>query len=395
MPYFSYQAQDATGNTHKGIIEAPSITEAVKKLRSNNLFPIKIKQTGRQQRRKVPEESVIAFCKDLSDLLRAGLPMDRSLAILTKQESAPVFKDIINEIFKEVQQGANLSEAVEKHQDALGPLVHHMIRAGEASGTLEAILNQLSSYLERKRQFRQNLISSSIYPVLLLVMSLFSMTILLVYVIPRFAKIFEDLHQEVPAITQILLKLGILVEKYGWTIPVILGILFFTIRNLVKSPHWKKRLDQLIIKIPIVSKLVTFSDLSRFFMTLGTMSKAGVPLLKAISLGLNVVSNTTLVEHLSPLYNEVKTGKSLSSFFSGNSFFPVRIATMVKLAEEKGELGQTLIELGEYFERETEKILQRIIALMEPAIIIGTGLVIGTMVLSMFSAIIGISDVQF
>ncbi len=395
MPYFSYQAQDSNGNIHKGVIEALSISEAVKKLRENQLFPIKIKQTGKHQIKKVPEESVIAFCRDLSELLRAGLPMDRCLALLGQQETNPAFKQIINGIFREVQQGANLSDAIEKHKDTLGPLVHHMIKAGEASGALEAILEQVSLYLERKRQFKQNLVSASIYPVLLLTMSLFSMIILLVYVIPRFAKIFEDLHQEVPAVTNILLKLGISVEKYGWIVPILLAALFLIGKNLKKHPSWKKQLDLMITRVPIASKLILYTDLSRFFMTLGTMIKAGVPLLKAISLGFNVISNSIILENLKPLYDQVKMGKSMSSFFSSGSSFPTRISTMIRLAEEKGELGKTLSELGEYFEKETEKILQRLITLLEPAIIISTGLIIGTMVLTMFSAIMGISDVRF
>ncbi|MBW1974051.1 MAG: type II secretion system F family protein [Deltaproteobacteria bacterium] len=395
MPFFVYRAQDITGHIHKGIIEAASLDEAVKKLKDKRLYPVQVKATRKRRFRRVPEEAVIGFCGDLADLLRSGLPMDRSLALLAKQETHSLFRQVLNEIFREVQQGANLSDALQKHEDIFGPLIHHMVRAGEASGALDSILKQLNLYLERKRQFKQSLLSASIYPVLLLVMSLFSVIVLLTYVIPRFAQIFQDLHQELPTVTQLLLHLGAALDRYGWIIPIMLGVIFFGGRALYRSGKLKDRVDRILLTVPIISKLTMSTDLSRFFLAMGTMVNAGVPLLKAISLGFQVLTNWELKKHVQPLQGEVKAGRPLSGFFASDPLFPPRVGTMLKLAEEKGELGKTLIELGAYFESETEKILKRVITFLEPTIIIGTGLIIGSMVLSMFSAILGISDIKF
>jgi len=193
----------------------------------------------------------------------------------------------------------------------------------------------------------------------------------------------------------VLLKAGIAIERYGWVIPIVLIIGFFAVRRLHLSSEGRKRLDGLIMKLPLVKRLTLYTNLSRFFLAMGTMVRAGVPLLRAIALARNVVENTVIKAELAPLYDNVKAGKAVSSVFAGKEIFPPRIAPMLRVGEEKGELGETLLALGSYFEEETEKILRRLITLLEPAVIIGTGLVIGAMVLSMFSAIVSVSDIKF
>ncbi|MEJ5301348.1 MAG: type II secretion system F family protein [Thermodesulforhabdaceae bacterium] len=396
MGFFAYRAIDSSGVTAKGIIEASTAEEAAKKLRSNRLYPTKIEPVGRgRTRRRIPDEVIIGFCRDLADLLAAGLPIDRSLNLLAGQEHNQEFKRILVDIGRNVQEGKPLSDAVESQEDVFGSLVGHMVRAGEASGALEAVLRRLGEYLERRRAFKQSLLSASIYPLLLLSMSFLSMVVLLVYVIPRFARIFEDLQQGVPFVTRVLLKAGTMLEHYGWIIPIALIGLFFAVRSLHLSVEGRKQLDGLLMKIPLIKRLLLYTNLSRFFLAMGTMVRAGVPLLRAIALARNVVENAVIKTELSPLYDNVKAGKPVSSVFAGKEIFPSRIAPMLRVGEEKGELGETLLALGSYFEQETEKILRRLITLLEPAVIIGTGLVIGAMVLSMFSAIVSVSDIKF
>ncbi len=395
MSYFGYKAVDPSGNTSKGVIEATNLEEAIRKLRQRQLYPVKIEPAKRDTYRKISEELIISFCKDLSELLKSGLPIDRSLALMVSQQNHPIFKRIVQDILSSVQEGKSLSEAMENHETTFGSMAHHMIRAGEASGTLTSVLDKLSIYLERRKAFRESLISASIYPLLLLTMSILSMTVLVVYVIPKFAKIFEDLKQDIPFVTKVLLKIGGFLENYGWLIPFILLVVFFLSKKIFLSDEGRKYLDRVFLKLPIVKTLVLYTNLSRFFISLGTMVKSGVPLLRAIYLARNVVLNHIIRSELAPLYDRVKTGKSVSSFFAEKAIFPARIATLLRIGEEKGELGESLLSLGNYFEQEIEKILKRLVTLIEPLIIIGTGLVIGIMVLSMFSAIVGISDISF
>ena len=208
MSYFQYQARDGQGEMHKGVLEAVSEQDAARKLKSGRLYPVKIKAVKSGRGRRVPEEHIIRFFYDLSDLLSAGLPVDRALALISTNQTHKVFQRVVKDLLEEVQGGSDLSGAVGKYRDIFGDLSDHMVRAGEASGTLGPILKRLAQYMEQRRTFRQSLISSMIYPAILLGTSMLSMVVLLVYVIPKFAQIFHDLNQKVPLLTEILLQTG-------------------------------------------------------------------------------------------------------------------------------------------------------------------------------------------
>lgn len=395
MAFFRYQARDVQGSSQRGVLEAASVQDAARKLKAGRLYPIKIKPVRSGRPRSVPEEHIIGFFKDLADLLVAGLPVDRSLALISTNQTHKTFQKIVHDLLGEVQGGTDLSEALGKYHDVFGDLPGHMVRAGEASGTLPVILKRLAQYLEQRRNFRQNLISALIYPSILLVTSGFSMIILLVYVIPKFAQIFKDLNQEVPLVTRILLEVGVFLRDFGWVIPLLLAVLFWGGKYLYRQPQTRRKLDRLVIRLPISKYLIIRSELTRFCLTLGTLIHAGVPLLRALSLVEQLLMNTALQEGINPLHREIKMGHSMSNFFRSATLFPNRMGTMLRIAEEQGNLGEGLLSLGDYFESELQQKLQRLMNLLEPAVIVTTGLVIGAMVLSMFSAIFGINEIQF
>ncbi len=395
MGFFQYQARDLAGATHKGVLEAVSEAEAARKLKSGRLYPVSIKAVKSRSRRKVPQEHVIRFFYDLSDLLEAGLPVDRALALISTNQSHKVFRQVVKDLFEEVQGGSDLSESLGKYRDVFGDLADHMVRAGEASATLAPILNRFARYLEQRKAFRQTLISSMIYPGILLFTSLISLVVLLVYVIPNFAQIFQDLNQEVPLLTEILLQTGIFVENYGWIFPILLGIAFFGVKFSHRNPKVRGTLDRLLFRLPVTRFLVVHSELTRFCRTLGTMMQSGVPMLKSLSLAQEVLMNTVLRNSLSTLHREIKAGHSMSNFFRTQSIFPPRMGTMLRIAEEQGNLASGLLGLAEYFEREVHRTIQRLMTFLEPAVILFTGTIIAIMVISMFTAIFGIHDIQF
>lgn len=395
MPYFQYQARDGKGETHRGVLEAPSEVEAARKLKSSRLYPVKIKSVRSKKARRMPEEHIIRFFFDTSDLLSAGLPVDRALALISTNQTHKGFQRIVKGLLEEVQGGSDFSGALGKYRDVFGDLSDHMVRAGEASGTLAPILKRLAEYLEQRRAFKQSLISSMIYPLILLFTSLTSMVILLIYVIPKFAQIFHDLNQRVPAMTQMLLDLGVFLKDYGWVFPIGMLALFYIFRYLYRQPKMRRVFDRFLFWLPFSRYLILHSELTRFCRTLGTMLQAGVPLLRAISLGGELLINTVLKDGLSQLHREIKAGHSMSNYFRSQKHFPVRMGTMLRIAEEQGSLGEGLLGLGNYFEKELQQNLQRLMTLLEPAVIILTGLTIGMMVLSMFTAIFGINDIKF
>ncbi len=395
MGYFQYQARDLQGVVHKGVLEALSEPEAARKLKSNRLYPVRIKAVKSHRPRRVPEEHIIRFFFDLADLLQAGLPVDRALALISTNQTHKVFARVVEDLLSEVQGGADLSSAIGKYRDVFGELADHMVRAGEASATLGPITRRLAEYLERRRAFRQSLVSSMIYPTILLGTSGVSVIILLVYVIPKFAQIFADLNQEVPFLTQLLLQAGIFLQDYGWLFPLFLAMAFWGGRYLYRQPSSRLLMDRLILRLPFTRYLILCSQLARFCRTLGTMLQAGVPLLRALSLGQELLSNAVLKEAIAPLHREIKAGRSMSNFFRTHQPFPGRMGTMLRIAEEQGNLGEGLLGLGDHFEAEFQRRIQRLMIFLEPAVIIATATVIAAMVMSMFTAIFGINEIQF
>lgn len=395
MSFFQYQAKDASGAVHRGVLEAASEIEAARKLKSGRLFPVRIKAVKSQQKRRIPEEHVIRFYFDLADLLVAGLPVDRALGLIAGNQTNKRFQKMVNDLLESVQGGNDLSGALTQSRDVFGTLSGHIIRAGEATGSLGPIIRRLAEYMERRRAFRQAMISSMIYPIILLGVSLVSMMILLVYVIPKFAQIFHDLNQKVPFLTQVMVDTGEWLRDFGWTIPIIVAVGFWGGRYLLRQPEARKYLDKLLFWFPLSRYLILHSELTRFCRTLGTMLESGVPLLRALGLGEELILNSVLRESIAPLHNEIKTGKSMSTFFRNNSTFPPRMGTMLRISEEQGNTAAGLLSLSDFFEKELQRTLQRIMALMEPLVILFTGGLIGVMVISMFSAIFGINDIKF
>lgn len=395
MGFFQYQARDLQGQIHKGTLEASTELEAARKLKSGKLYPVSIKAVKSHKPRRVPEDQIIRFFYDLSDLLFAGLPVDRALALISTNQTNKVFQKVVQDLLGSVQGGMDLSTAIGKYRDIFGELSDHMVRAGEASATLGPILRRLAEYLERRRTFRQNLVSSMIYPCILLGTSGVSLVILLVYVIPKFAQIFHDLNQQVPFLTEMLLQAGILLKDYGWVLPLLMALAYWGGKYLYKQPGFRQAADRFLFRVPFTRYLILNSELARFCRTLGTMLQAGVPLLRALSLGQEVLINSVLRSALTPLHREIKAGHSMSNFFRTHAPFPSRMGTMLRIAEEQGNLGEGLLGLGDHFEGELQRRLQRLMVLLEPAVIVATALVIGTMVLSMFSAIFGINEIKF
>jgi general secretion pathway protein F len=196
-------------------------------------------------------------------------------------------------------------------------------------------------------------------------------------------------------LTQLLLGTGVFLKNFGWVIPLFFLAAFVIGRKLYQNPRARSWVDQLLLRLFFVKKIILYSELTRLCRTLGTMMQAGVPLLRALNLVEQLIMNTALQKAIAPIHGEIKVGRPVSNFFRSNPLFPIRMGTMLRIAEEQGNLGEGLLSLGDYFENELQRSLQRMMTLLEPVIIIATGGAIGLMVLSMFSAIFGITDIQF
>ena len=395
MALYRYQAQTAGGVLQRGYMEAASTDEIIKHLKSKRLYPLKIKQVRRiGLKRGIPEQQLISFYQDLAGLLESGLSMDRALALSAANAGNKTLRTVLGDVLDSVRKGSSLSDAMANHPSIFGSLSINLVRAGELSGCLREVLERNAEHMERRREFKQKMISVMIYPTILFLVSLISILVLLVFVIPKFGQIFMDLDQEIPFVTSLLLQTGDWLREYSLVIPFTLLGLFITVKAVLSRPEARLYADRVMLKVPLLRTFILEAELSRFFRSLGVLLQGGVPILKSIGLVEQVVINHELQTRLKTLKQQVRSGKSISNFFSAGDIFPERVGNMLHIAEEQGALARGLTRLGDSFEREVQQKLERLATLAEPAVIILTGCFIGLTVLSMFSAIFGITDIQ-
>lgn len=394
MATYKYTAQDAAGVIQRGSMEAASTEEVLGKIKGNRLYPVKVSKVRHAGRRKgVKDTQVITFFQDLAGLLESGLPMDRALGLAMANQSGKAFAPTLADVTERVQKGDDLSDALATHADVFGEMAPHLVRAGEMSGQLHNILLRIAEHMEQVREFRQKLISALVYPCILLSVSIISIVVLLIFVIPKFGQIFLDMNQEIPGVTKFLLDLGTFVSEWGYVIPLILLGIFFGGKALLARPDIRLKVDELLVRTPVLKTFFINKELSRFFRTLGILIAGGVPLVRAIGLVEKVLTNGAVKAQIAPLRTEVKVGRSLSWYFRQNEFFPQQVGAMIYIAEEQGRLADGLLKLGERFQNEFQVGVERLTAMAEPLVIVMTGLFIGVAVLSMFSAIFGITDI--
>jgi general secretion pathway protein F len=395
MALYRYRAQDKSGEIRSGQLEAASLDEVIRTIKSRKLYPLKIRQSRKfGLRRGVSDRDVISLFRDLGGLMKSGLSMDRALALSAANVRNKSLGATVKEILERVQQGGALSDAVAEHSEVFGRMPAHLIKAGETSGKLTQTIEDFVEHLDRQRKFRQRLVSALVYPSILLAVSVVSILVLVMFVIPKFARIFDDLNQEMPAITKMLLDLGTWLGSYYYALPLGLLALYLAVKAFLGRPDGRKAFDKLALRTPLLRGFILDRELSRYFRTLGLLLQGGVPMMQAIGLGEQLLSNQNLKNVVQPLKGHVKGGRPLSQFFSGQRLFPERVGTMLYIAEEQGSLAGGLLQLGESYELDMQRKLETMATLAEPSVIILTGLFIGITVLSMFSAIFGVTDIQ-
>ena len=393
MATFKYQAKSLTGQLIKGFLEAKEQKEAIRKLRERQLIPIKL-DIVRKKKTRIKLTKIIDFTRDLCELLEGGLSLDRALEMLATSEEKLEMKNLIMELVEAIKGGKSFSEALSDYQYVFGRFSIQMIRVGEAAGTLPTTLNLIVHYLEMQQQLKEQLISASIYPSILLTVGIISLLVLLGYVVPRFSQIFLELHQEVPVFMKFLLAIGYFLNHYGWIFPVLLIFILLGFRQWTSRPEGMYKWHQTLLKIDYLKNVLVKIEMIKFTRTMGILLKAGVGILEALDTAKEVMSNEVLRRITGQLKQEIRRGKTLSFCFRRPPF-PAKMATILTVAEETGDLGQGFLNINRIFEEELGRIFKRILSLIEPVIIVSMGIIIGSIIFTMFSAIMGINEIKF
>lgn len=405
MAEFRYQAVDSGGEMQRDRIEADDLDQAVALLRDQGLLPVRVEpasqgalawlQPASSSRRRLGAQRVEQLTRQLARLLRAGMPLDRALSILIGISDDELSRDLLAALQDEVRGGRSFADAIERQGRSFSRLYLNMIRAGEAGGSLEVVLERLAEFLERSRKLRESVISAMIYPIILLSVSVLSILLLLTFVVPQFEQLFADAGRALPLPTQIVILAGDLVRDYWW-VGLGLGLTLVAAgRRALQQPSVRDAVDHMVLRLPLFGALVLRVEMARFARTLGTLLGNGVALLTALSIVRETLGNTRLIDATDGVAESVRGGRGLAEPMAAAECFPPLAVHMIRVGEESGELQSMLLQVADTYDEEVQTAVQRLLTLLEPILILGLGVIIAGIILSILVAILSINNLAF
>lgn len=396
MPVYEYRALNVKGSKIKGIINADSIVAARQKLRETDIFPIEIKETSaREKDEPTTKKSVATFFKrvslrevstmtrQLATLLGGGLPLLASLTTLVSQTANPQLKKTMAQVKEQVNEGVSLAQSISYYPRIFPPFYVNMVRAGEASGTLDIVLERLADFNEKQQALRGKIRAALAYPIFMFVIGSFVLFILTTFLIPKITTIFNDMHQTLPGITIVMISVSSFLKSF-WLLILFLIIAAVTgIRYIfAKTVRGQYIRDKLKLKIPLSGPLLHKIAVARFSRTLGTLLQSGVPLLTALSIVKNVVNNRLIADVIQEASKAVEEGQNLSGTLSKSSLIPPMTIQMISVGEQSGTLEAMLYKVADSYENEVESSVLAMTAILEPVMILVMGLFVGLIVIS-------------
>jgi type IV pilus assembly protein PilC len=415
MPVFVYEAMDSQGKEVHAEIDANSEADAAEKIRASNLFPTKVLPKGGRGRSgptfgtpqavagkkkggftiafRVNQKQLTSFTRQFATLLDAGLPVVRSIDILHNQLKPGLLKWAVGEVKEDVEGGSSLSEALAKHPKVFDKLYVNMIRAGEAGGVLDEILERLAEYREKAQRLQQKIIGALVYPAAVILIAGCILTFIMVFIIPKFDAMFKEMEiGEMPAMTKLLMTIAGVMASY-WYLIIFSPLVFYGLyKFMVRSPRGRLLADAFKLKIPVFGIIISKSSVSRFCRTLGTLVSSGVPILDALSIIKDATGNAVVANAVNNVHNSIKEGDTIAEPLRHSGVFDDLVVNMIQVGEETGELDKMLIKVADTYDNEVDTLVGALMSLLEPILIVGMGLTVGFIVISLFLPLIAIME---
>ena len=415
MPQFVYIAMDGNGKEIKGKINAASEDLAIAELKKQGLFPTSVKDPNanisvsarRKANRKggglsditigspvIKRKDLTVMTRQLATLLEAGLPLIRSLRTLERQAKNPVLKKVLGATADTVEEGSTFAEALSKHPKSFDKLYLNMVRAGEASGAMEVILNRLASFMEKAAQIAGKVKSAMIYPSVVLSIALLITTGLMIFIVPNFQKIFSELLEggSLPGLTLFVLKVSeVLREQILFVALGIVGVvILYKAINATKYGKWG--IDWVKYNMPLFGPIISRSAISRFSRTLGTLMAAGVPVLNSLIIVRDTAGNEVVSTAIQKVHDAVKEGEGIAVPLGATGIFPPMVISMVEVGEETGRLPEMLEKIANTYDEEVDNAVGALTSLIEPIMIVGLALIVGTIVVALFMPMVSLIE---
>ena len=402
MKKFRYSARDNTGKEVKGKIDARDRDAVAEILHDRGLlvvsitdeFAIDFEELAQINIGGVPMKDKVVFMRQMATMVSAGLPLTRSLEIMEQQIENPAFRKTITQVKGSVESGATLADSFRQSGEVFDDISLNLIEAGESSGNLDVILTKLAVELEESKKLSDKLRGALIYPIIILVVIVAVVAMLMFILVPSMAEIYSEFGAELPWITRILITLSDFTLKYWWAVLVILVVLIVGGKTYLDSPGGKRNKDKIVLKIPIVGTIVSKMQLAQFTRILALLLSSGLPIIRALELTAQSLSNTMFREVIMNSKNDVEKGGSLAIPIARSEYFPLIVSSMVAVGEETGELDNVLNKVAEYYKDEVDVATSNMSTTLEPVFLIVMGLVIAFIALAVYMPMFQLSDVM-
>jgi general secretion pathway protein F len=395
MPVYEYTALDKAGKNVNGIIDADSPVVARQKLRGTGIFPVEVKETSSRPKetpsaplsistlvKRVRSGELSVTTRQLSILLGAGITLVASLEALISQTTNPVLKRIMAQVKESVNQGNSLAYSLSQHPKVFSQIYINMVRAGEASGTLDLVLERLAEFSEHQQALRGRFKAALAYPIFMFLLGIVILFALLTFIVPNITKIFIDMHQSLPLPTILLIGAGDFLKAFWWLVMLALGGSVILVRRLIKTPKGRRVWDEIKLRMPIMGPINSKMAMARFGRTLGSLLQSGVPLLSALQIIRNIVNNVLIAEVVDKAVEDIQTGKTLATPLGQSRWFPPIAVQMISVGEQSGELEKMLNKIADIYEAESESQIMTMTSMLEPSMILIMGLTVGFVVIA-------------
>jgi len=408
MPLYHYRAIDHAGKIITGEITLDSQDAVALQLRRQQLRPIEIRvprasehtagaftegaKPSVRRKRRAGAEDVLFFTGKLALLLRSGLPLVKAMSIMKGMVLNIEMSSVREDILDRIKAGAPLSEALLQHPRLFSPLYVNMVRAGEQGGNLDKVLGELTEHLERAKALRSSVVSALIYPAILSLVAFLSVFLLLGFVVPRFEVLFSNMGQALPLPTQIVVGLGHVTAKYGWIFLGLIVLLVIAWRRALHRPAFRLWKDGVVLRLPLMGSLLVKYETTIFSRTLGTLLESGVPVIKAVPIAVDTLGNTRIRGAMSRVQESIKEGARLSDTLEKTGMFTEMGVQMIRVGEESGRVEEMLLDLARVYDAEVQEMIKRGLTLLEPALILGLGTIIGAIITSILLGILSVNN---
>ena len=421
MARFNYVALDARGQEASGLLEAASSSAAISQLRQSGYFPTSVieeaiissdgRETRRRaavvagttkpsakkgivlfQRRKVKSKVLMIFTRQLATLIDSGLPLLRSLNVLAKQERDKLMKRTTDKLADSVQSGSTFSDALALHPKIFNDLYVNMVKAGEVGGVLELVLTRLSEFQEKAAKIKNKIISAMVYPIIVMTMALGILCFLMIFIVPRFQVIFQDLlgDNPLPPVTQFVIGFSGFMQHHGLILLGIIVAIGFLYNLVGRTGRGRLVIDNFKLRMPLFGNLNRKTAISRFARTLGTLVTSGVPILQALNITRETAGNAAIALALARVHDSVKEGESIVQPLEASKQFPPMVVSMVDVGEETGKLPEMLLKVADVYDDEVDNAVAALTSMLEPIMIVFLAVIVGTIVLALFTPLISI-----